>query len=260
MDSGSGDHICNCFESFDSIKPFEESIRVANGSSMRIVGQGSVKLLCKRPNRACPFLLLLENVYFIPECTVNLVSTFRLSVDSIAFDSETPCLKAFGSREILCLVTQINRHYTLDTIPQPKSAFIECMNSNLDNYLILDPVEHSLLIWHWRLGHASLKTIQQVLETTKGIDITIPKTIKKLLFCEACALGKSQKNISRSPQQRAEKPSQKLYVDLAGPITPTGIGKVRWFLTAVDDYSRWRRVRSLKEKRDSEEALHNMII
>jgi hypothetical protein len=238
VDSGSGNHICNTYESFDSIKPLDESIRVANGSSMSIMGQGSVKLSCKRPNRAFPFLLLLEDVYFIPECTVNLVSTSQLSMDSIAFDSEVPCLKAFGSTEALCSITQINRHYTLDAIPGPKSEFLECMSTNLDPiYLILSPLEHSLLLWHWRLGHASLGKIRQAIETTEGIDLNIP-TIKKLPFCEACAFGKSQKIISRSLQERADRPGQKLHMDLVGPITPVGIGNVRWFLALADDYYR----------------------
>ena len=162
---------------------------------MRIIGQGTVRLLCKCPNGASPFPLELRDVYFIPNCTVNLVSTFQLSTDSIAFDSEVPCLKAFGSMEALCVVTQTNCHYALDAIPRSKSAFMEQMISN-DNYLILEPLEHSLLLWHRHLGHASLRTIQQAVKTSRGIKLTIPSQIKKLPFCEACALGKSQKTIS----------------------------------------------------------------
>jgi GAG-pre-integrase domain len=227
MDSGSGNHICNSFESFDFIEHLDESIRVANGSSMSIISQGSVKLLCKQPNRASPFLLQLKDVYFILDCTVNLVSTFQLSTDSIAFDSEIPCLKAFGSTETLCSISQINRHYVLNAVPKPKSTFIEYMNPNLnqDIYLILSPLEHSLLLWHQRLGHASLRKIRQAIRTTKGIDLNIP-TIKKLPFCEACAFSKSQKTISLSPQERTDRPGQKLYIDLARPITPIGISNV----------------------------------
>jgi hypothetical protein len=143
VDSGSGHHICNSLGSFDSIKPLNESIRVANGSSMSIIGQGSVKLLCKRPSRASPFLLQLENVYFIPNCTVNLVSTSQLGTDSIAFDSEVPCLKAFGLAEALCSVTQTGRHYALDAIPRLDSTFVESIDPI---YLILSPLEHSLLL------------------------------------------------------------------------------------------------------------------
>ena len=172
------------------------------------MGQGSVKLLCKRPrpNRTSPFLLQLKNVYFIPNCTVNLVSTFQLGLDSIAFDSEVPCLKAFGSTEALCSISQINRHYALNVIPSPKSAFMEYMSPNQDIYLILSPLEHSLLLWHRQLGHASLEKIRQAIKTTEGIDLNIP-TIKKLPFCEACAFGKSQKIISRGLQERADRPS-----------------------------------------------------
>ena len=225
---------------------------------MRIIGQGTVRLLCKRPNGASPFPLKLKDVYFIPNCTINLVSAFQLSTDSIAFDSEVPCLKAFGSMETLCMVTQTNCHYALDAIPRSKSAFMEQMISN-DNYLILDPLQHSLLLWHRRLGHASLRTIRRAVKTSRGIKLTIPSQIKKLPFCEACALGKSQKTISRNPQERASRPGQKLHFDLAGPITPIGIGKVRWFLVMADDYCHWRKIKTLKEKGDAEETFHNMV-
>jgi hypothetical protein len=249
---------------------------------MRIIGQGFVKLLCKRPNAArttdfrpkygrktgthpksrretASFLLQLKDVYFIPECTVNLVSTSQLSQDSIAFDSEIPCLKAFGTSEALCSITQFKRHYVLNAVPRLETAFMESMNPNLDPiYLILSPLEHSLLLWHRRLGHISLGKIRQAIKTTEGIDLNIP-TIKRLPFCEACAFGKSQKSILRSPQGRADRPGQKLHIDLVGPITPVGIGNVRWFLASVDDFCRWRRVQTLKEKADAKEALYEMV-
>ena len=125
-------------------------------------------------------------------------------------------------------------------------------------YLILSLLEHSLLLWHQRLGHTSLGKIRQAIETTKGIDLNIP-TIKKLLFCEACAFGKSQKSISRSLQEQADRPGQKLHMDLVGPITPVGIGNVCWFLALVDDYCRWQRVQTLKVKAEAEEALYGIV-
>lgn len=152
VDSGTGNHICNNFELFDTFEPLNESIRVANGSTMRIIGKGSIKLPCKRPNQIKPFLLQLKDVYFIPECTVNLISASQLGLDSIAFDSEIPCLRAFSSREILCSIAQVNRYYVLDTVQCSKPAFfLESDNFliqgplELGNYLILDPLEHKLL-------------------------------------------------------------------------------------------------------------------
>ena len=147
MDSGAANHICNSFGLFDLIKPLDELIKVANGSSMRIIRQGSVTLLCKRPNGALPFLLQLKNVYFILACTVNLVLTSQLSQDLIVFNSEVPCLKAFSLKQALCSVTQISCYYALDATPGPKSTFLECISSNLDPiYLILSLLEHSLFL------------------------------------------------------------------------------------------------------------------
>src|SRR6266536_317178 len=100
-----------------------------------------------------------------PEYTVNLVSTFQLSTDTIRFDSEILCLKAFGITDILCAVTQIHCHYALDAIPKSKSEFMEFTGH--DNYLILDPLEYQLLIWHQRLRHTSLRKICQAIKTTK---------------------------------------------------------------------------------------------
>ena len=100
MDSGTRHYISNTYKSFDLIKFLDKTIKAANGSFIRIIRQGSVKLFCRRPNKASPFILLLENVYFILECTVNLVSTSQLGMDLIAFDLEIPCLKAFGSASL----------------------------------------------------------------------------------------------------------------------------------------------------------------
>ena len=150
MDSGTRHHIGNTYKSFDLIKFLDKTIRVANRSFIRIIRQGSVKLFCKRPNKASPFILLLENVYFIPECTINLVFTSQLGINSIAFNSKIPCLKAFGLSKVLCSISQINRYYVLNAVPSPKLAFIEYinLNPNLDIYLILSLLEHLLLLWH----------------------------------------------------------------------------------------------------------------
>jgi hypothetical protein len=65
-----------------------------------------MKLFYRRPNKASPFILLLKNIYFISKCTINLVSTSQLGMDSIAFDSKVPYLKAFSSSiEILYSIT-----------------------------------------------------------------------------------------------------------------------------------------------------------
>jgi len=66
--------------------------------------------------------------------------------------------------------------------------------------------------------------------------LIIPSKIKKLPFYKACVYRKSQKKVLQHLQEQVDKPSQKLYIDLARLITPIGISKVRWFLVVVDNY------------------------
>ena len=105
MDLGTRHYISNTYKSFDLIKFLDKTIKVANRSFIRIIKQGSVKLFCKRLNKASPFILLLENVYFILEYTVNLVFTLQLGMDLITFNLEIPCLKAFGLLKVLCFIS-----------------------------------------------------------------------------------------------------------------------------------------------------------
>jgi len=142
---GTGHYISNTYELFDLIKSLDKSIKVANGSFMKIIRQGFVKLFYKRPNKAFPFILLLENVYFILECIVNLVFMLQLGIDLIAFNSETPCLKAFGLTKVFCSISQINCYYVLNIVPRLETAFIESIDLI---YLILSLLKHSLLLWH----------------------------------------------------------------------------------------------------------------
>ena len=146
MDLRTRYYICNYFKLFYLIKFLDKLISIANSLLIRILGQGIVNFLCKCSNRKSPFILQLENVYFILEYTINLVLIFQLSLYIIIFNLEILCLKAFSIIDILCTVTQIYCYYTLNAILKFKSEFIEFIEYN--NYLILDLLEHQLLIWH----------------------------------------------------------------------------------------------------------------
>jgi len=133
-------YICNYFKLFYLIKFLDKLISIANSLLIRILGQGIVNFLCKCSNRKSPFILQLENVYFILECTVNLVSTFQLSLYIITFNLEILYLKAFSTTDILYTVTLIHYYYALNAISKFKLEFIEFTGH--DNYLILDLLEH----------------------------------------------------------------------------------------------------------------------
>lgn len=104
-------------------------------------------------------------------------------------------------------------------------------------------------LWHERLGHISAPRLKQMMDMVKGMDIASPLPPK--FECVACAKGKAHhKNISKDPAIRASAPLERVHSDICGPMRTPSHGKARYFLTLVDDHTRFGWVYFLKNKDD----------
>jgi len=102
-------------------------------------------------------------------------------------------------------------------------------------------------LWHRRLGHRDLKTIKRLIkeELVTGIKVTVcfDETV-----CEHCIKGKLAQTKFPESKRRAKESVRLIHSDLCGPMqtaTPTGN---KYFLTLIDDYSRFTVIRLLKTK------------
>ena len=97
------------------------------------------------------------------------------------------------------------------------------------------PGVSDLLLWHWRLGHRSFRTV------ARQLGIKLPE---KLPFCQGCVEGK----LSRHPLQRAHRntgidpesprPAYLLFSDATGPFRVQTRNGSRYLILFVDDYTR----------------------
>ena len=81
-----------------------------------------------------------------------------------------------------------------------------------------------------------------------AMDIHLPKQTK-LSFCEGCIAGK----MKRAPfkpvgEIQSKRKLQIVCVDVCGPIPSDSIGRNKYFVTFIDDYSRYCTVYFLKSK------------
>lgn len=90
-------------------------------------------------------------------------------------------------------------------------------------------------LWHRRLGHMS----------EKGLDLLskegLLKNLKKpcMDFCENCMYGKTHRVQFQSSKHRSKGILDYVHTDVWGPATVTSKGGSRYFVTFVDDYSRY---------------------
>jgi hypothetical protein len=71
-------------------------------------------------------------------------------------------------------------------------------------------------------------------------------------FYEGCVLRKHPRNFfSKEASYRVKNVLELIHTDIYGPITPNSLGKYRYFITFIDDFSRKAWIYFLKEKSEA---------
>lgn len=106
--------------------------------------------------------------------------------------------------------------------------------------------QNKIDLWHRRLAHVNIKQLRQLTKAADGIEIPLKGT---QTFCEAWVRGKMYR-LSHPPQKMI-KSTQKLqlvYTDVCGPMQTQSFRGSRYFITFIDDYSRYSRMKHKSEK------------
>ena len=127
-------------------------------------------------------------------------------------------------------------------------------DNNLSNVLAIDSsneLDHASL-WHCRLGHVNKKRIAQ-LQKDGVLELF---DLKSNDVCESCLLGKMTNSPFTGSLQRGEGLLDLLHTDVCGPFRSTTKGDNRYYLTFIDDNSRYGYLYLIKHKSDTFEKLH----
>ncbi|PWI64064.1 hypothetical protein PCL_00025 [Purpureocillium lilacinum] len=101
--------------------------------------------------------------------------------------------------------------------------------------------------WHRRMGHLNTTALEHLSEHTAGAKVKGPT----LIDCEACIKAKAKRTPSRrEPQERAERPYWRVYVDVF-PFTTSYNGKTAT-LVIKDDYTNMLEVKVLHNETQDE--------
>lgn len=106
--------------------------------------------------------------------------------------------------------------------------------------------------WHSRLGHPSSAIVSQVLSKSQ---IPFVSKSKKNSVCDACQKGKSH----QLPYPRAisvsSSPFELVFSDVWGPA-PTSVGKNDFYVSFIDDYSKFTWIYLLRHKSEVFQKIH----
>ena len=121
-----------------------------------------------------------------------------------------------------------------------KNDVVKCLKAYLKN---------TSWLWHLRFGHLNLGGLKLLFqnEIVKGLpSIDHPEQLSN--YMKGVYLESNRRSFPKEASSRASKPLQLVHTDVCGLIIPTSLGKNKYFLIFVDDFSRKTWIYFLKEK------------
>lgn len=217
LDSGATKHMTPHGDLLNSTKPVTDTITTANGGQVQVHGIGNGNFTFNDGD------ITVSNVLHVPDLAVNLLSISQIAKNGneIVFNSDG-CTVFNSDGKMVLFSKETNGIYKI------KTDSLKCL---------LTEKESSVLVWHRKLGHASYGRMK---ETRDGAVLGVKFTgdNSEILNCEICAKAKQTKQPFKPSESKSNDILELIHSDLMGPMPTLSIGKKKYVLTFIDDYSR----------------------
>lgn len=235
IDSGCSNHMTFDRTLFTSLESAPlKTVTLGNGATAEISGQGTVQIdiLLNGEIVCCK----LNNVLLVPELGYQLLSVSSLSMKGFttAFEGRKCDIKQ--GRTVVASGTLQGSLYRLDTVKGANTAL----------------VSSTLQVWHERFAHVDPSVIQNMVNNNVVSGVEIQDSNASEMKCEGCVLGKGHRTpIPKKSSSRSSKILELVHSDVNGPLETPSMGGSRYFITFIDDYSKWTEVYTMRKKSDS---------
>jgi hypothetical protein len=232
VDTGATYHITNELERLTTKERYigNGQIQVANGSGLTIshIGNSSIADLGRS-------LLLKQNPY-AHRINRHLMSVRRLAHDNNAFIEFHPH----------CFFVKERTMNALFLAGRCKNGLYILPHNCLTQALLL--VKVSKEKWHRRLGHPASPIVLRIVQDN---NLVVDANVSPSVICHACQLGKAHQLHFSSSQHVSTTPLQLIHTDVWGPAL-SSINNSKYYVSFVDDFSRYVWIYFLKNKSDVE--------
>lgn len=104
-------------------------------------------------------------------------------------------------------------------------------------------------IWHQRFGHPSTTRLQTLQKHLRGFSVV------RNNHCDVCHFSKQKKLSFPISTSNTSKPFELIHVNIWGPFSISSIHNHKYFLTIVDDYTRYTWLHLLQAKSQVRQSL-----
>ena len=244
VDSGATQHMSHTnkfMKNYEKINPVD--VHLADDGTVQAVGTGDIVMSMTTPSGVKKGVL--RNVWHIPKLSRNLFSVGRFTEDvaPVTFDKNSCFVNLKGSK--WTIGDRVGKGlFKLNMAPVPVETANVAGAAQEDKTTSAD----KSYLWHLRLGHIGFGGLEAVVKKNlaTGIDLG---SVNQWELCDGCALGKQTRvRFEKATTDRATALLETVHSDVCGPMKTPTFGGMRYFVTFIDDKSRYCAVYLMKKK------------
>ncbi|KAM2969511.1 hypothetical protein FF2_016605 [Malus domestica] len=228
-DTGATSHMTSELANLDLSTPYQgsDTITTASGAGLHISNIGTSTLVA--PHHS----LTLKNVLHVPKLSQHLLSIYQLCKDNkcrFICDDVSFWVQDKSTGKILLQGLCKAGYYPIPFISSHKQS---SSSSASHSCFLAKPVHSS--IWHKRLGHTSNAITSAILHQSQ-----VPASLDTCSSpCTPCLEGKFTKLPFSIPVSKSVHPLEKIHSDVWGPAPLLSYEGFRYYVTFIDDCTRY---------------------
>ena len=240
VDSGASRHMTYRGDYFTKCQAFSVPQRVSlgDGRVVEAVGVGTIRLnmffKVSNAKRGTTY-----NVLHVPQLARNLFSVRAAAKkgNTVKFDNLKCCISGPNGK-LKGMGHAYGKLYQLKCkviIAEESAPVVSEDVSSID-------------LWHQRLGHLNSQHLRVLVDRQLACGIKLPGATK-LSFCEGCVEGKMQRKPFKSlTYEQSKRKLNLIHSDVCGPFQVESVGGSRYFVTFIDDFTKFISVHFIKSK------------
>ena len=238
LDSGATSHFCMKLQEFSEIQGAGNGkLNLANNESTKIKSRGTVVFSTNIAGRRSK--IRLNNALHVPDLRTNLLSVGKITENNydVIFRKNMAHVVDHNGK-IKMIAEKINGLYFVR-----EEQDHECRISSESSRKSSD----TIMTWHRRLGHLNFKDLINAQRSgiLEGLNFG---QVEGKLECDICVQGKMTRTTFPKNSERKTDLLEIVHSDVCGPMRVESLNKAKYFVTFIDDSSKWCEVYFLRSK------------
>ena len=240
IDTGASSHMTNNLDLLINFQPEKGTVRLGDDSVIESCGRGTVKILAKTSDgQVTP--VYLQRVLWVPELGCCSLLSWRAIV-SLG--------KGFSLR---------SSGGDMNVLRENKTEVIWGKLEDQE-YVVQEEKELARKMtyqdWHEALGHPSPNYLKNDNYSNTPTIPSIPKDWQ----CETCITSKSTKRTPEPNTKRCDTPFELIHSDLSGKFSQQSFGNSWYYITFIDDCTRYAWIYHINAKSDTVKVFTQFIL